>query len=129
MNYGDIFTIKEYGKYFLWAECYGADIIELEKGVYQLVKKEDAKVPTREDVETGRANEYGLFVDPITCHIQRLEDEQQTPEIMAKIAELRAERSALLADIQSWFPYPEEPVEAIEEPSVEPVVELYSMEI
>jgi hypothetical protein len=46
---------------------------------------------------------------------------------MTKIAELRAERSALMADISLWLPYPE-----VEEPLVEPeepLVELYSMEI
>lgn len=119
MNYGDTFTIKDYGKYFLWAECYGANIIEIEDGLYQLVKNPDAKEPIAEDIEETRANMYQLFVDPITCHIQRLKDESSiTNELNAEITSLIEKRKAKVAEIKELFPYPVEPEPEPVEPEV-----------
>jgi hypothetical protein len=87
--------------------------------------------PSKEDIQELRANAYKTEVDPITCHIQRLGDEEQTAEIIAEIANLVAERKAKVAEIKARYPYPAseelvvEPIETIEEP----LVELYSMEI
>lgn len=62
-----------------------------------------------EECRRNREEAYTAEVDPITSHIQRLKDEEQTPEIIAKIQELAAERTLRVAQIQERFPYPEEP--------------------
>ena len=108
MNYGDIFTAKDFTRYSIWAAAHNAVIEDLGDGTYKVVESDNPKEPTIEEIETARANMYQMLVDPITCHIQRLGDEEQTAEIMNKVAELRAERSALMADISLWLPYPVE---------------------
>jgi len=62
--------------------------------------------PTKEEQSEKRANAYKSEVDPITCHIQRLSDEEQTPEIEQEIAELKQERSAKVEEIKERYPYP-----------------------
>lgn len=62
---------------------------------------------THEDVEKLREAAYEAEVDCITAHIQRLRDEEQTPEIEAEIAELVAERAEKVAEIKERYPYPD----------------------
>lgn len=64
--------------------------------------------PTQEEQSEKRAEAYRQEVDPITCHIQRLEDEEQAPEIEQKISELKAERSEKVEEIKKRYPYPED---------------------
>lgn len=64
--------------------------------------------PTHEDVAQIRASEYQAKVDPITSHISRLRDKEQTEEVIAEIAELISERDALVEQIKAEHPYPEE---------------------
>ena len=64
--------------------------------------------PTQEEQRQKRATAYQQEVDPITCHIQRLEDEEQTPEIEQEITELKQERSEKVEEIKRTYPYPEE---------------------
>ena len=72
--------------------------------------------PTKEEQQKARENAYKAEVDPITCHIQRLGDEEQTPEVIAEIASLIEERKAKVEEIKSRFPYPvEESEEVIED--------------
>ena len=79
--------------------------------------------PTKEEQQKARQEAYAREVDPITCHIQRLGDEEQTPEVIAEIASLVEERKAKVEEIKQRYPYPAEPVEEIEElPVVEEVV-------
>lgn len=52
-----------------------------------------------------RALAYQQEVDPITAHISRLKDEEQTKEIIAKIEELKAERTEKRNAIKERFPY------------------------
>ena len=79
--------------------------------------------PTKEEQQKARENAYKADVDPITCHINRLKDEEQTPEVIAEIAQLVEERKAKVAEIKARFPYPVEPIEKIEElPVVEEAV-------
>lgn len=92
-------------------------------------------------VEETRASLYAAQVDPITAHINRLRDEEMTPDVMAEIAELVEERKQVVARIKEENPYPvvdtvNDTVNVTEEPLVElakgsdnEVVELYSMEI
>lgn len=65
-------------------------------------------VPTKEEQSEKRASAYQLEVDPITCHIQRLQDEEQTPEIEQEIADLKQERSDKVEEIKERYPYPVE---------------------
>ena len=63
--------------------------------------------PTREEQEALRAEAYQQEVDPITCHINRLKDEDQTEAVQAKISNLQTERSAKVDDIKARYPYPD----------------------
>ena len=64
--------------------------------------------PTKEEQQKAREEAYKAKVDPITCHIQRLGDEEQTPEVIAEISSLVEERKAKVAEIKSRYPYTEE---------------------
>lgn len=64
--------------------------------------------PTEEEQRKNREQAYTQEVDPITCHIDRLKDEEQTPEIEQEIAELKQERSAKVEEIKERYPYPVE---------------------
>lgn len=61
--------------------------------------------PTDEEQRQARANAYRDEVDPITSHISRLEDEEQTPEIVSELEVLKAERAAKVAEIKARYPY------------------------
>ena len=64
--------------------------------------------PTKEEQQKAREEAYRAEVDPITCHIQRLSDEEQTPEVIAEIAQLVEERKAKVEEVKQRFPYPVE---------------------
>lgn len=78
-------------------------------------KLEDVPEPTKEEIQALRSEAYKTEVDPITCHIQRLGDEEQTAEVITEIANLVAERKAKVEEIKARYPYPAEPIEEIEE--------------
>ena len=62
--------------------------------------------PTEEEQRENRARAYQAEVDPITSHIQRLRDKEQTEEIITKINELIAERDKKVQEIVDRYPYP-----------------------
>ena len=64
--------------------------------------------PTKEEIQSLRSEAYKNEVDPITCHIQRLGDEEQTAEVITEIANLVAERKAKVEEIKARYPYPVE---------------------
>ncbi len=64
--------------------------------------------PTKEEQQQARQEAYKNEVDPITCHIQRLGDEEQTTEIIAEINLLIEERKQKVEEIKARYPYPEE---------------------
>ena len=64
--------------------------------------------PTDEEQKEKRAKAYQAEVDPITSHIQRLRDEEQTEEIVNKIAELIEERNIKVQEIKERYPYGED---------------------
>lgn len=64
-----------------------------------------------EECRQNREQAYANEVDCITAHIQRLKDEEQTPEIEQEIAELQVERTAKVEEIKERYPYPEPPEE------------------
>lgn len=61
--------------------------------------------PTKKEQQKAREEAYKAKVDPITCHIQRLGDEEQTPEVIAEIASLVEERKDKVAEIKARYPY------------------------
>ena len=67
--------------------------------------------PTKEEQQKAREEAYKAKVDPITCHINRLKDEEQTPEVIAEIASLVEERKAKVEEIKARYPYSEEVIE------------------
>ena len=67
-------------------------------------------IPTHDEQSNHRAYAYQQEVDPITSHIQRLRDKEQTPEIVAKIERLIAERDAKVEEIIQRYPYPTDPI-------------------
>ena len=72
--------------------------------------------PTKEEQQKAREEAYKAKVDPITCHINRLKDEEQTADVIAEIASLVEERKAKVEEIKQRFPYPvEESEEVIED--------------
>ena len=71
--------------------------------------------PTKEEQQKSRENAYIAEVDPITCHINRLKDEEQTPEVIAEIASLVEERKAKVEEIKQRYPYPVEETEEVVE--------------
>ena len=78
------------------------------EGEYLL--KSEIPAPSKEEQSEKRALAYQQEVDPITSHISRLRDEEQTEEIAAEIAELIAERDAKVAEIRQRYPYPTDPI-------------------
>ena len=54
-----------------------------------------------------REKAYESEVDPITAHISRLKDKEQTPEIIAEIEALQTERDEKIAAIKERYPYAE----------------------
>lgn len=79
-----------------------------DKGDYLESVPNEHPAPTEEEQRQKREVAYTQEVDPITCHIQRLADEEQTPEIEQEIAELKQERSDKVEEIKKRYPYPEE---------------------
>lgn len=75
---------------------------------FELVERPLPPAPTYDEQKQKRANAYQQEVDPITSHIDRLRDEEQTEEIVAKINELIAERAAKVEEIKERYPYPVE---------------------
>ena len=81
--------------------------------------------PTKEEIQALRSEAYKAEVDPITCHIQRLGDEEMTTsELEAEIRALIEERKAKVEEIKARYPYP-----AVEEPLVEPIEEIEELPV
>lgn len=66
--------------------------------------------PTKEEQSKKRELAYKEEVDPITCHINRLKDKEQTEEIVAEIEALIAERDEKVEEIKERYPYPTDPI-------------------
>lgn len=92
-----------------WCNSNGKTIVEIEQenGVRRF-EIQELPLPTKEEISALREQLYIKDADPITCHINRLKDEEQTPEIIAEIETLKAERATVIAKIKEENPYPEE---------------------
>lgn len=75
---------------------------------YCVVKNPEPLPPTRSEVEAIRRSLYIAQKDPLTCQIESLKDEEQTPEIVAEIEALKVERAGIVAKIKEDNPYPDE---------------------
>lgn len=82
-------------------------------GEYLLI--DDIPKPSHDEQSDKRAQAYQAEVDPITSHIQRLRDAEQTEEILAEIETLIAERDAKVAEIKERYPYYDNGVDNVEE--------------
>lgn len=69
--------------------------------------------PTKEEQQKARQEAYRAEVDPITCHINRLKDEEQTAEVIAEIAALVEKRKAKVEEIKQRYRYPVEESEEV----------------
>lgn len=69
--------------------------------------KSEIPAPTKEEQSKKREAAYIAETDPIQTHIDRLKDQEQTPEIVAKIEALRIERDEKIAAIKERYPYTE----------------------
>lgn len=84
------------------------DVEEAYDGSWYVKGYVPQKVLTKEEVQSTRAGLYTKYKDPITCQIQSLRDEEQTPEVIADIERLKAERAEIVAKIKEENPYPAE---------------------
>ena len=106
-NIGDKLDKHNYTKGAIWCNENKA-MIEVIDGEYVIVAIPEKPEPTYEEQQKARENAYIAEIDPITCHIQRLGDEEQTPEVIAEIAALVEERKAKVDEIKQRYPYPVE---------------------
>ena len=105
-NIGDVLTSDNYTQGAEWANENNAEI-SFTDGKYVIVAR-SVYIPTREDIDFIRRKMYIAKVDPITSEIDRLRDEEQTPDVISRIEELKIQRSEKVAEIKANNPYPEE---------------------
>lgn len=67
-------------------------------------------IPTKEEQRIEREIAYQNEVDPITAHIQRLRDKEQTEDVIAEINALLVERDEKVEEIKARYPYPTDPI-------------------
>ncbi len=106
-NIGDKLTKENYTQGAIWGNNNDAEV-KLIDGEYVIVAIPEPLPPTKEELKKARQEAYKNEVDPITCHIQRLSDEEDTSEVIAEIASLVEERKAKVAEIKARYPYPTE---------------------
>ena len=107
---GEKLTKENYTQGAIWCNTNNAKI-EVINGEYVIVAIPEPLPPTKEEQQKARAEAYRLEKDPITCQINSLRDEEQTPEVIAEIAALVEERKAKVAEIKARYPYSEEVIE------------------
>lgn len=99
----------------IWCNKNNAYIEDLCDKRYEIKAIPEPTPPTEEEQRQKRAVAYQQEVDPITSHISRLRDKEQTPEIVAEIEQLITERDAKVEEIIQRYPYPTDPVTESEE--------------
>ncbi len=99
------YTNKQYADLAVYCNSNGCHI-ENRGDWLEAVEDPPPPAPTREDIEAQRKAAYTAEVDPITAHISRLRDEEQTEEMAAEIESLKAERASKVSEIRARLPYP-----------------------
>ena len=97
-------TNKEYAD--LATYCNENGMIIADRGNYLESVYPTEIPPTEEQQREARALAYQAEVDPITCHISRLQDEEPTEETLAEIEKLKQEREDKVEEIKARYPYP-----------------------
>ena len=100
------YTRQQYAE--LASYCNTNDCHIEDKGDYLESVANEHPAPTEEEQRQKREIAYTQEVDPITCHINRLKDEEQTPEVIAEIEALMQERDEKVEEIKRRYPYPVE---------------------
>lgn len=100
------YTDEEYADLAVY--CNENDCYIVEFNDYLESKENEHPKPTDEEIKELREQAYENGVDPITAHIQRLRDKDQTEEIIKEINDLLQERDAKVEEIKKRFPYTEE---------------------
>lgn len=72
-------------------------------GEYLLI--DDIPKPSHDEQSKQREMAYIAESDPITAHISYLQRKEQTPEIIAEIAQLEAKQEEIRNAIKERFPY------------------------
>ena len=111
-NIGDKLTKENYTQGAIWCNENNAKI-EVINSEYVIVAIPEPLPPTKEEQQKAREETYKAEVDPITCHINRLKDEEQTADVIAEIASLIEKRKAKVEEIKQRFPYPVEESEEV----------------
>lgn len=89
-------TVNDYGLYYY------------DERNAEYLLKSDIPAPSDDEQSAKRELAYAKEVDPITCHINRLKDEEQTEEVIAEIEQLKQERAAKVEEIKARYPYAED---------------------
>lgn len=92
----------------IWCNQNNAYIEEIGERRYEIKAIPEPTPPTHEEQSKKREAAYIAETDPIQTHIDRLKDGEQTPEIVAEIEALRAERDEKIAAIKERYPYAED---------------------
>ena len=101
------YTNKEYADLAVYCNRNNCHIVD--RGDYlESVENPAPLPPTEEEQRENRARAYQAEVDPITSHISRLRDEEQTEEIVQEIEQLKEERSLKVQEIKERYPYSEQ---------------------
>lgn len=107
---GQIFEGKYPPEAAIWCNANQAYIDVIGDHRYEIKAIPPAPAPTKEEQSENRSIAYREEVDPITSHISRLRDKEQTEEVVAEISELIAERDEKVAEIKERYPYPTDPI-------------------
>jgi len=106
---GDIVCLNEYTDAAIWCRENNATLTEInpeeETRRFEIISIPEPPTPTEEEQRENRKKAYTKEVDPITSHIERLKDEEQTEEIVIKINELKEERNLKIQEIKKRYPY------------------------
>lgn len=97
------YTNKEYADLAVYCNKNNCHIED--KGDYLESVTNSIHIPTNEEQREHRERAYVLKVDPITCHINRLKDEEQTEEVIMEIEALKEERTLRIIEIKERYPY------------------------
>lgn len=98
---------KEEGKYYE-ISGFTETATNIHEHLMEVEKPYDPSIDIETEIQRqNRAAAYRLEKDPITCHIESLKDEEQTPEIIEEIDSLKQERKDVVEEIQERYPYPE----------------------
>lgn len=89
----------------IWCNQNNAYIEEIGERRYEIKAIPEPTPPTHDEQSEKRRFAYIAESDPISAHISYLQRKEQTPEIVAEIAQLEAEQEEIRNAIKERFPY------------------------